>query len=161
LLRGSTSKHNTTEPSTRQPSTSQPSTSQPNTATGVSGLLEPVCGQPGLSGHDDPGLVPPPAARGIAAQVVANTSLLIAVLVYMGWAYDNALYGYFRLSPLDLDIGIVEYMLRSLSLFSSGLVIVAVVIVAVTAVRTWGLTIFNSGGYRVWSSGAGRAMPEV
>jgi hypothetical protein len=23
------------------------------------------------------------------------------------------------------------------------------------------LTIFNSGGYRVWSSGAGRAMPEV
>jgi len=135
LLRGSTSKHNTTEPSTRQHSTGQPNTA----AADVAGLLEPVCGQPRLSGDDDRGTVPPPAARGIAAQVVANTSLLIAVLVYMGWAYDDALYGYFHLSPLDLDIGIVEYMLRSLSLFSPDLVIVAVVIVAVTVVRTWGL----------------------
>jgi len=81
----------------------------------------------------------PSAARGIAGQVVANTSLLVAVLVYMGWAYDDALYGYFHLSPLDLDVGIVEYMLRSLSLFSPDLVMVAVVIAAVVAVRTWGL----------------------
>jgi hypothetical protein len=85
------------------------------------------------------GGVPPSAARGIAGQVVANTSLLVAVLVYMGWAYDDALYGYFHLSPLDLDVGIVEYMLRSLDLFSPDLVLVAVVIVAVAAVRTWGL----------------------
>jgi hypothetical protein len=83
--------------------------------------------------------VPPSAARGIAGQVVANTSLLVAVLVYMGWAYDDALYGYFHLSPLDLDVGIVEYMLRSLSLFSPDLVLVAAVIAAVAAVRTRGL----------------------
>jgi hypothetical protein len=79
------------------------------------------------------------AARGIAGQVVANTSLLVAVLVYMGWAYENALYGYFHLSPLDLDVGIVEYMLRSLRLFSPELVLVAVVIATVAAIRTWGL----------------------
>jgi hypothetical protein len=65
--------------------------------------------------------------------------LLVAVLVYMGWAYEDALYGYFHLSPLDLDVGIVEYMLRSLSLFSSDLVLVAAVIAAGAAVRTWGL----------------------
>lgn len=90
---------------------------------------------------DDPnrGSVPPSAARSIAGQVVANTSLLVAVLVYMGWAYDDALYGYFHLSPLDLDVGIVEYMLRSLNLFSPDLVLVAAVIAAVAAARTWGL----------------------
>lgn len=79
------------------------------------------------------------AVRGIAGQVVANTSLLVAVLVYMGWAYDDALYGYFHLNPLDLDVGIVEYMLRSLDLFSPDLVMVAVVIAAAAAIRTWGL----------------------
>jgi hypothetical protein len=92
-----------------------------------------------LSENPDPGTVPTSPARGIAALVVANTSLLIAVLVYMGWAYDNALYGYFHLNPLDLDLSIVEYTLSSLTLFSSDLVIAAVVIIAITAVRSWGL----------------------
>jgi hypothetical protein len=92
-----------------------------------------------LSVGADPGNLPPPAARGIAGQVVANTSLLVAVLVYMGWAYDDAYYGYFHINPLDLDVGIVEYMLRSLNLFSPHLVMVAVVIAAVAAIRTWGL----------------------
>lgn len=79
------------------------------------------------------------SARGIAGQIVANTSLLIAVLVYMGWAYDDALYGYFHLSPLDLNIGIVEYMLRSLDLFSTAIIFVAVAIIAAATVRTWEL----------------------
>jgi len=92
-----------------------------------------------LSGDQDPNSAPPSSVRGISALIVANASLLIAILVYMGWAYENALYGYFHLSPLDLDVGIVEYMLRSLSLFSPDLVMAAVVIVAVTAARTWGL----------------------
>jgi hypothetical protein len=83
--------------------------------------------------------VPSSAARGIAAQVVANTSLLVAVLVYMGWAYDDALYGYFHLRPLDLNVSIVEYMLRSLDLFSPAIIVVAVALIAVTAVRAWGL----------------------
>jgi hypothetical protein len=90
-------------------------------------------------GSANQGSAAPPAARGIASQVVANTSLLVAVLVYMGWAYENALYGYFHLSPLDLDVGIVEYMLRSLRLFSPQLVLVAAVVTAVAAGRTWGM----------------------
>jgi hypothetical protein len=112
-----------------EPACGQPAHGQP----------EPACGQPELSGDGNPGPAPPSAARGIAGQVVANTSLLVAVLVYMGWAYDDALYGYFHLSPLDLDVGVVEYMLRSLSLFSPDLVLVAVVIAAVAAVRARGL----------------------
>jgi hypothetical protein len=57
----------------------------------------------------------------------------------MGWAYDDAYLGYFHLNPLDLNVGVVEYMLRSLNLFRSGIVLVAVGIVVVTAVRGWGL----------------------
>jgi hypothetical protein len=92
-----------------------------------------------LSGDGDPGSVPPPAARGLAGLIVANASLLTAVLVYMGWAYADAFFGYFHLSPLDLDISIVEYMLRGLTLFSPDLVIAAVVVIGVTAGRAWGL----------------------
>jgi hypothetical protein len=57
----------------------------------------------------------------------------------MGWAYDDAYLGYFHLNPLDLNVGVVEYMLRSLNLFRSGIVLVAVGIVVVTAIRGWGL----------------------
>ena len=81
----------------------------------------------------------PSPARGIAGQVAANASLLIAVLVYMGWAFDDALYGYFHVAPLDLGVSIVEYMLRSLALFSPGVVVAAVGIIAVTAVHAGGL----------------------
>lgn len=59
----------------------------------------------------------------------------------MGWAYEDALYGYFHVRPLDLDVGITEYILRSLSLFSTSLVFAAALLIAVTAVRTWGLNI--------------------
>ena len=92
-----------------------------------------------MSSNPDPGPVPSSPARGIAGQIVANTSLLIAVLVYMGWAYDAALYGYFHLNPLDLNISIAEYMLRSLDLFSTAIIFVAVAIIAAATVRTWGL----------------------
>jgi hypothetical protein len=83
--------------------------------------------------------VPASPARGIAAQVVANTSLLIAILVYMGWAYDDAFYGYFHLNALDLNFSIVDYMLRSLDLFSTTIIIVAVVIILAATVRAWNL----------------------
>lgn len=82
---------------------------------------------------------PKSSAQGIAAQVVANVSLLIAILVYMGWAYEDALLGYFNLSPLDLNVGIVEYMLRSLALFRPTIIIAAVILITVTTVRTWDL----------------------
>ena len=57
----------------------------------------------------------------------------------MGWAYDDAFLGYFHVSPLDLNVGVVEYMLRSLNLFRSDIVLIAVGIVVVSAVRAWGL----------------------
>lgn len=56
----------------------------------------------------------------------------------MGWAYDDALYGYFHLTTLDLGFGTLEYVLRSLNLFSPDLVIAAVVLIAVMSVRARG-----------------------
>jgi hypothetical protein len=92
-----------------------------------------------LNGQSHAGRAPASPARGIAGLVVANSSLLVAVLVYMGWAYEDALYGYFHVRPLDLDVGVVEYVLRSLSLFSPVLVFAAAGLIMVTAVRAWGL----------------------
>jgi hypothetical protein len=57
----------------------------------------------------------------------------------MGWAYDTAFYGYFHISPLNLDIGIIEYMLVSLSLFSPMLVIAVAILILVSVARTWHL----------------------
>jgi hypothetical protein len=85
----------------------------------------------------DPVLSSP--VRGIAVQLVANASLLIALLVYMGWAYDDARYGYFHVNPIDVDTSVIEYMLLSLSLFSPALVIAAMVLITATAVRAWGI----------------------
>jgi len=55
----------------------------------------------------------------------------------MGWAYDNAYLGYFQLNPLDLGVGISEYIMHSLDLFSPALIVVAVLVIAVTAARPW------------------------
>lgn len=83
---------------------------------------------------------PPAATAGrIAGLIAANTSLLVAVLVYMGWAYDHAYLGYFHLDPLDLGVGIPEYILRSLDLFSQDLVFAAVVVVAIVAAAASGI----------------------
>jgi hypothetical protein len=75
-------------------------------------------------------------ARSIVGLVVANTSLIAAILIYMGWSYDNAMYGEFHLSPLDLGLGPQDYALRSLSLFSPVIVIVAVLFIVVISVRS-------------------------
>jgi hypothetical protein len=75
-------------------------------------------------------------ARSIVGLVVANTSLIAAILIYMGWSYDNAMYGEFHLSPLDLSLGPQDYALRSLSLFSPVIVIVAVLFIVVISVRS-------------------------
>ena len=70
------------------------------------------------------------SAASIAGLVVTNSSLLVAVLVYMGWAYTNAMWEYFHLNPLDLGVGVVEYTLRGLDLFSPAIVILAVLFIA-------------------------------
>lgn len=91
-----------------------------------------------MAEQPDPGPAPSSTARGIAGLVVANSSLILAILIYMGWTYDNYLYGYFHLRTLDLGFGPLEYALRSLSLFSPDIVLAAVVLIAIMSVRTWG-----------------------
>ena len=114
-----------------------------------------------MSGQPEPGTGPSSPARGIAGQIVANASLLIAVLVYMGWAYDDAFYGYFHLSPLDLNISVVEYMLRSLNLFSPAIIIVAGVIIAVTSARIWSPQAAGSAHLAARAATRNRAVPAV
>lgn len=75
----------------------------------------------------------PVSPTGIAGLIAANTSVLIAALVYMGWAYENAEYGVFHLSPIALNASVVEYMLYSLDSFSQTLVIAALVVILVSA----------------------------
>jgi hypothetical protein len=108
-----------------------------------------------VSGQLDQDPAPPSAVWGIAGLVVANSSLLLAGLVYMGWAYTSALWGYFHISPLDLGVGVVEYVLRSLSLFSPAIVIAAVSLIAVTAVRAWDLDLTK------FANRANRAVARV
>jgi hypothetical protein len=90
-----------------------------------------------LSENAAPGTPSPSTSARIAGLIAANATLLAGTLVYMGWAYDSAFLGYFHLSPLDLGVGVSEYILRSLNLFSPALVIVAVLTIAVT-VGGWG-----------------------
>jgi hypothetical protein len=53
----------------------------------------------------------------------------------MGWAYTNAEFGYFHLNPLHLDIGVQEYALRGLNLFSPSLVTIGVTVALLLAGR--------------------------
>ena len=102
-----------------------------------------------MSGQSDPDSAPPSPARGIAGLIVANSSLITAVLVYMGWAYAQALYGYFHVSPLDLNVSVLEYLLHSLSLFSPVIVIAAIAFIAVAAAAgDTGMTKFAALGVR-------------
>ncbi|MCD0452908.1 hypothetical protein LO762_27555 [Actinocorallia sp. API 0066] len=65
-------------------------------------------------------------AERLAGILTAHISLAVAVLFYMGWAYTNAVHRYFQLNPLDLEIGVTEYVLRSsATVFSSLLIALA------------------------------------
>lgn len=89
-----------------------------------------------LKKPEPPQQVPAPL-RGVAGLVVANSSLVIATLFYMGWAYEDAYLGYFHLNPLSLDARVSDYLLHSLALFSPSLVIAAVLIVIAITVDAW------------------------
>jgi len=103
--------------------------------------------------------VPSFAARGIAGLVVANSSLILAILIYMGWAYDDYLFGYFHLTTLDLGFGPLEYALRSLSLFSPAIVLAAVVLIAIMSVRVWGGPVAITASARAPIARAFRRLP--
>jgi hypothetical protein len=49
-------------------------------------------------------------ARGLTGLIAANLSLVAAVMVYMGWAYESAFYGYFHLNPMDIGVGPQDYL---------------------------------------------------
>lgn len=71
------------------------------------------------------------------AVVIGNTTLLGAVLVYMGWNYENSLLEYFQVSAFSVNIGTVEFALKGLvPLFESDAVFFAALLVAVLALAS-------------------------
>jgi hypothetical protein len=91
-----------------------------------------------LTEQPNPAAGPPNPARSIVGLVVGSSSLILAILIYMGWAFDSAFYNHFHLDPLQLGFGSQEYVLRSLSLFSPHIVIVAVALILIVSARTGG-----------------------
>jgi hypothetical protein len=80
--------------------------------------------------------------NGFVAQVIANTSLLTALVVYMGWAYENALLGYFRLSPIALNLDFLDYALKGLVFFlNTNIIFIAVGLVFIVAIGSWAVTL--------------------
>lgn len=53
----------------------------------------------------------------------------------MGWSYQEAYYGNFQVHPIDLGAGLTEYLIRSVSLFNPGFVVISVIIVAIAESR--------------------------
>jgi hypothetical protein len=71
------------------------------------------------------------------AAVIGNTALLGAVLVYMGWNYENSLLEYFQVSAFSVSIGTVEFALKGLvPLFESDVVFFAALLVVVLALAS-------------------------
>jgi hypothetical protein len=71
------------------------------------------------------------------AAVIGNTTLLGALLVYMGWNYENSQLAYFQISAFSLNIGTVEFALKGLvPLFESDVVFFAALLVAVLALAS-------------------------
>jgi hypothetical protein len=57
----------------------------------------------------------------------------------MGWAYTDALWGYFHINPVDLGVGVMEYVLSSLNLFSPSIVIVTMLTIVILSIQAWDL----------------------
>jgi hypothetical protein len=77
---------------------------------------------------DQPG---PGPKNGFVAQIIGNTSLLAAMLIYTGWAYENALLGYFSLTPLALNLSNLNYILKGTFLFIPNIIFLVVLLVLV------------------------------
>jgi hypothetical protein len=69
--------------------------------------------------------------------IIGNTTLLGAVLVYMGWNYENSLLEHFQVPAFSLNIGTIEFALKGLApLFESDVVFFAALLVAVLALAS-------------------------
>jgi len=77
------------------------------------------------------------SGNSLVVQVIGNTSLLAAVLIYMGWNYENSLLESFSVPAFSVNIGTVEYALKGLvPLFQSGVIFIAVLLVAVIVIAS-------------------------
>jgi hypothetical protein len=83
--------------------------------------------------------------KGFVALVIGNATLLTAVFIYMGWAYENSLLEHFQVSAFSLGIGNVEWVLKGLvPLFGSSYVVFAAALIVV------GLTLALRGVPSLW-----------
>ncbi|WP_433333289.1 hypothetical protein [Spirillospora sp. CA-294931] len=64
----------------------------------------------------------------LVGQVVAQTTALVAVLYYFGWARSNALLGHLGIDPALTRWSATDYALRSVSVVVRPLVIVAILV---------------------------------
>lgn len=90
-----------------------------------------------MTEQPNPDSPPKSPARNIVGLVVGSSSLIVAILIYMGWAYDSAYYGHFHLDPLQLGFDPLDYTLRSLSLFSPYIVLAAIGFILLASFRAW------------------------
>lgn len=88
-------------------------------------------------------------ARGFAGLIAANISLIVAIMVYMGWAYESAYYGYFHLDPLDIGVSPQDYLLFSLNLFNPVVVVAVVVVIAAIVTVTRGAALVSAAAAAV------------
>ncbi|MFD0686700.1 hypothetical protein [Actinomadura fibrosa] len=79
---------------------------------------------------DSPERRPAGWAAGLQAlgQVLAQTTLIVAVLYYFGWARSYALYPYFGIEPSMLRFSVADYVLRSVTVTVQPLVIAALAV---------------------------------
>jgi hypothetical protein len=73
----------------------------------------------------------PGSKNGFIIQVIGNTSLLAAILIYTGWSWLNAQLEYFRLSPIALNVSNLDYILHGTFLFIPNIIFVVALLVLV------------------------------
>ena len=80
-----------------------------------------------VSKEDSPTGGGTPGALWPVGSIARNLSLIAAVAIYLGWAWDSAFYGYFNLGPIQLGTSPFAYMLSSLHVFRPVTFVTAVV----------------------------------
>lgn len=88
-----------------------------------------------VSKEDSPTGGGTPGALGPVGSIARNLSLIAAVAIYLGWAWDSAFYGYFNLGPIQLGTSPFAYMLSSLHVFRPVTFVTAVV--AIVGITLW------------------------
>ncbi|MFF4551282.1 hypothetical protein [Streptomyces sp. NPDC001435] len=92
-------------------------------------LLPPHHGQTG-------GERRPASPTALLKTVIAQASVIAALMFYLGAMYSSQYYGYFHLSIYSLDFGFAPLVLQSLKLLRSP-VLVAVVLVLIAVTAPW------------------------